>query len=303
MKSTIVGKSFVTAPDDITTLTRGQVCLIDQNGEAAEFGAKMVQFVVGLGDGQVKRGVWLNPKNMSVVVEPYKAPAAKTIEFENLVASRGVGYYGTDAEFIISVKPLNSFGGYPLEVYNASVTMLDGAETSADILTRLNEEVKKVVAKINARFGAGTITATDISDGAIEFTGKDGFEFYVTTDGILRGVKTETLDDLAVGTYDQVSALEKEYDVAASGYNPNYMQYDKMYGDIFIAEKGKTYGICTIISAAPHTHPLHIHTEGLDVTQFVAIEGGSADAVKTALDALLVEAAAGEGEESEVSEE
>ena len=180
---------------------------------------------------------------------------------------------GTDAEIIISIKPLNSFGGYPLEVYNASVTMLDTTETSSAILTRLNAEIKKVVAKINARFGANTITATELTTNEVTFTGKAGVEFYVTTDGILRGTKAET--------------LEKEYDVATSGYNPNYLEHEKMYGDIFIAEKGKTYGVCTVVSAAPHTHPFHMHTEGLDVTQFVAIEGTTAAAVKEALDALV----------------
>lgn len=287
MKSAIVGKSFVTSVTDITTLTRGQVALVDQTGAIATAGAKMVQFVVGLGDGQVKRGVWLNPKNMSVVAEAYAAPVPKTVVFTNLVANRGIGYQGTDAEIIISIKPLNSFGGYPLEVYNASVTMLDSAETSSAILTRLNDEIKKVVAKINARFGANTITATELTTNTVTFTGKAGVEFYVTTDGILRGTKTETLAKLPVGTYEQVSALEKEYDVAASGYNPNYLEYEKMYGDIFIAEKGKTYGVCTVVSAAPHTHPFHMHTEGLDVTQFVAIEGTTAAAVKEALDALV----------------
>lgn len=55
----------------------------------------------------------------------------------------------------------------------------------------------------------------------------------MTFDGILRATLEEgTENQTPVGTYDQVAKLEKEADVAGVGYNPNFKEYDRVYGDI-----------------------------------------------------------------------
>ena len=143
--------------------------------------------------------------------EKYLAPAGKTYKFTNLVANRGIGYQGFDAEVIISCKPINSFGGYPLEVYNASVTINGIDEASSDIIARLKVEVEKTLTKINARFGDDSITIDDFTEANVTFTGAAGFEYYVTFDGILRATLEEgTENQTPVGTYDQVLNLRKK---------------------------------------------------------------------------------------------
>lgn len=280
MKSVLVAKEFLTTLGEgktLADLTKGQLVLVDSaNNVLASANAapkdKMVQFVLGLGEGHVKRGIWLNPNNISQHDEAPVAAGVSKYEFTNLTASRGIGYHGFDAEIVISCKPYNSFGGYPLEVYTASVTMEDITEDSASILTRMNNELAKVIKHINKRFGANSLKEAQIADGKLTIEGKAGFEFVVTLDGILKGDLTYTAGDLAVGQYDQVIALEKETAVASDGYNPNYDEYDKMYGDIFLAEKGKTYHTYVYKSVADFTHPFKMQTDGLIVTQFIMIE-------------------------------
>lgn len=280
MKSVLVANDFLTtlANNDLAKLTRGQMVLVNSAGKVVAAAGDitdgcMVQFVLGLGDGKVKRGVWINPKTAKQVKEAYTAAAGKTYKFANLVANRGIGYNGFDAEVVISVKPLNSFGGYPLEVYVASVTMENIEESSTDIIARLKTEVTKTLAKINARFGTDSITMDDFQEASVTFTGKAGFEYYVTFDGILKGTLTEgTQNQTPVGTYEQVFKLEKECDVANLGFNPTFKDYQEVYGDIFTATKGVNYDTYVITSCTDHTHPFHMHTEGLDVIQYIAFD-------------------------------
>lgn len=287
MKSVLVANDFLTtlANNDVSKLTRGQMVLVNSAGKVVAAAGditsdKMVQFVLGLGDGKVKRGVWINPKSARQHNEDYSAPQGKTYKFTNLVADCGIGYNGFDAEVVISMKPLNSFGGYPLEVYVASVTMNGIDETSESIITRLKTEVEKTLAVINSRFGTDSITIDDFTEESVTFTGKAGFQYYVRFDGILRATMEEGTENLTpVGTYDQVFALEKEAAVANHGYNPNYEEYEQMYGDIFTAIKSTTYNTYVITSAADPTHPFGIHTEGLNVTQFIAMDSTKSTAI------------------------
>lgn len=289
MKSVLVATGWMESTGTgMVALGKGDLTAIDENGVKPVAGkSKFIQFVVGLGDG-IKRGLMLNLKDLKKTLTIYKEPSSKVYKFTNLVAQRTIVNQGTDAEFIISVKPLNSFGGYPLEVYNASVTMLGTEETSTELLTRLNTELKKVIAKINDRFGVDTITATELTGGAVTFTGKMGFEFYVNCDGILKGTKVEEGGEIGCGTYEQIAAMEKEAEVASQGYNPNFENTEKVYGDIFLADKNLTYDQLVLTSSVPHTHPFHIQSEGLDVTQIIAMDEGSyISQINTFIDALL----------------
>lgn len=287
MKSVLVAKEFLTALGEgktLADLTRGQLVLVDSAGNVLASAKnapkdKMVQFVLGLGDGKVKHGAWLNPNNLRQHDEAPIAAGVRKYEFTDLMASRGIGYHGFDAEVVISCKPYNSFGGYPLEVYTASVTMEDITEDSASILARLNVELAKVIKRINKRFGLGSLKDAQIAESKLVLEGKAGFEFFVTLDGILKGNVTLTAGELPVGQYDQVLALEKEAAVAADGYNLNYEEYEEMYGDIFLAEKGKAYHTYVYNSVADFTHPFKMQTDGLIVTQFVMIEAKN-DALK-----------------------
>lgn len=293
MKSVLVAKKFVPAQaytdaEKFTlsevTLERGDLVLVNSVGHvltSAKDAAKdqMVQFVLCLGDGKFKHGAWLNPNDLRQHYEAPIAAGVRKYEFTDLMASRGIGYHGFDAEVVISCKPYNSFGGYPLEVYTASVTMEDITEDSASILARLNVELAKVIKRINKRFGLGSLKDAQIAEGKLVLEGKAGFEFFVTLDGILKGNVTLTAGELPVGQYDQVLALEKEAAVAADGYNPNYEEYEEMYGDIFLAEKDKTYHTYVYNSVADFTHPFKMQTDGLIVTQFVMIENEN-DALK-----------------------
>ena len=294
MKSILVANDFLTSlsNNDVSKLTRGQLVLLNSAGKVVASAGDItqdqtVQFVLGLGNGLVKRGVVINPKWSAQHKEAYLAPVGKTYEFTDLVANRGIGYQGFDAEVVISTKPLNSFGGYPLEVYVASVTMNGIDESNADIIARLKTEVQKKLAIINSRFGADSITIDDFTETSVTFTGKAGFEYYVKFDGILRATVVEgTENQSPVGTYEQVLALEKEADVAGIGYNPNFEEYEKMYGDIFTAVQGTTYDTYVITSRADYTHPFNLNTEGLMVTQFIAFDSSKSSG-KSSLETVL----------------
>ena len=132
-----------------------------------------------------------------------------------------------------------------------------------------------------------SITIDDFTEASVTFTGAAGFEYYVTFDGILRATLEEgTENQTPVGTYDQVAKLEKEADVAGVGYNPNFKEYDRVYGDIFTATEGVMYDTYVITSRADFTHPFNLHTEGLQVTQFIAIDNTKTSAI-TALEGVL----------------
>lgn len=276
MKSVLVANSFVTNKT-VATLAKGELMLVDSKGTAlsAMPTAGMVQFVLGLGDGAVKRGVWINAANFEAATDAYKAEGTFSYKLDNLKLAPALMHNGTDAEIVFHVKPLNSFGGYPLETYVASTTIESEDDTIDSVLTRLQTEVNAVVKRINTRFGAGSINAIALSKTSTTISSANaGFEFRVTLDGILKGTVTPTVPEgvpAAVGTYKQVAAAEREAAVAAQGFNPNYERYEKMYGDIFLAEKGKTYTMFAVTSRADFTHPFKMHTDGMIVTQHIAI--------------------------------
>ena len=273
MKSVLVANSFVTNRT-VATLEKGELMLVDSKGAVLEAmpATGMVQFILGLGDGKVKRGVWINAANFEAATDAYKAEGTFSYQLSNLTLAPALMYNGTDAEIVFHVKPLNSFGGYPLETYVASTTIESEDDTIDTVLTRLQTEVNAVVKRINTRFGAGSINAVTLSKASTTIESANaGFEFRVTLDGILKGTITPTLPALAVGTYEQVAVAEREAAVAAHGFNPNYERYEKMYGDIFLAEKGKEYTMFAITSKADFTHPFKMHTDGMIVTQHIAI--------------------------------
>lgn len=273
MKSVLVANSFVTNKT-VATLAKGELMLVDSKGAvvSAKPTSGMVQFVLGLGDGKVKRGVWINAANFEAATDAYKAKGTFSYKLDGLKLAPALMYNGTDAEIVFHVKPLNSFGGYPLETYVASTTIESEEDTIDTVLTRLQTEVNAVVKRINTRFGAGSINDVTLSKTSTTISSANaGFEFRITLDGILKGTVTPTIPASAVGTYEQVAAAEREAAVAAQGFNPNYERYEKMYGDIFLAEKGKTYTMFAVTSKADFTHPFKMHTDGLIVTQHIAI--------------------------------
>lgn len=275
MKSVLVANSFV-INKTVSTLAKGELMLVDSKGAAVTDTMPttgMIQFVLGLGDGTVKRGVWINAANFKAATDAYKAEGTFSYALEDLKLAPALMYNGTDAEIVFHVKPLNSFGGYPLETYVASTTIESEDDTIDTVLARLQTEVDAVVNRINTRFGAGSINKVTLSKTSTTIASdKAGFEFRVTLDGILKGTIEATVPDaLAVGTYKQVAAAEREAAVAAQGFNQNYERYEKMYGDIFLAEKGKTYTMFAVTSQADFTHPFKMHTDGLIVTQHIAV--------------------------------
>lgn len=274
MKSVLVANEFLKA-GKIAELGKGQLMLVDSKGTTlAEMPTTgMVQFVLGLGDGKVKRGVWINAANFTAVKDGPTAEGTFSYALSGLKLAPALMYNGTDAEIVFHVKPLNSFGGYPLETYVASTSIESEDDTIDTVLDRLQTEVDAVVNRINTRFGAGSINKVTLSKTSTTIaSAKAGFEFRVTLDGILKGTIAATVPEaFAVGTYKQVAAAEREAAVAAQGFNPNYERYEKMYGDIFLAEKGKTYTMFAVTSQADFTHPFKMHTDGLIVTQHIAI--------------------------------
>ena len=85
MKSVLVANSFVTNKT-VATLAKGELMLVDSKGAAvkAKPTSGMVQFVLGLGDSKVKRGVWLNAANFEAATDSYNAEGTFSYKLSDL---------------------------------------------------------------------------------------------------------------------------------------------------------------------------------------------------------------------------
>ena len=282
MNSVIAGSSFVTS-GEVNSLAKGAIALRRSDGKLVTAAADvtkghMYQFVVGLGNGNVKEGVWLNPIRSTLHKAAYKAPAAKTITFSDVAIT----------------IPKNSFMADKSLVSTAIISLAPG-ETEVQAKARIKTELDKLISRLNNIYGDGSLTATPADgttiDDSLVITGKAGFWFEVGLEGLISGTKTDNAADIiGNGTPAFVSALEKNEDVAKVGYNPNFIQAYTPYGDIFTTDMSKTYNTYVIHSRSERNHVFDINTIGMEVVQYIAFDStGTAttlEAVLAAFDSL-----------------
>lgn len=295
MNSVIAGSSFVTS-GEVNSLAKGAIALRRSDGKLVTAAADvtkghMYQFVVGLGNGNVKEGVWLNPIRSTLHKVAYKAPAAKTITFSDVAITIGDAYVGCEIAIVITTIPKNSFMADKSLVSTAIISLAPG-ETEVQAKARIKTELDKLISRLNNIYGDGSLTATPADgttiDDSLVITGKAGFWFEVGLEGLISGTKTDNgVDIIGNGTSAFVAALEKNEDVSKVGYNPNFIQAYTPYGDIFTTDMSKTYNTYVIHSRSERNHVFDINTLGMEVVQYIAFDStGTAATLEAVLAAF-----------------
>lgn len=270
MNSVIAGTEFVN-PESTKDLTRGQIALVCSDGSIVKADStvkkeSLYKFVVGLGDGHIKEGVWLKPK-VGYKLEDYKAPTEYKIVFATI--NPDLTQIGQEVRVCLTV-PAEPFIGNKVRVYYASTNIKDG-DTKGTVITRLVDDVKRIIKDLNHNLQSKSITFEyDAVNFAFTFKSSN-VTFYANLEGTITSTKTTTGDLFSVGDTESVDKLERSCDVASVGYNPNFIEAYSPYGDIFTAKDSDKYNIYTISSRTDYNHVFNIDTLGMQVTQFVAI--------------------------------
>ena len=192
MNSVIAGSSFVTS-GEVNSLAKGAIALRRSDGKLVTAAADvtkghMYQFVVGLGNGNIKEGVWLNPIRSTLHKAAYKAPAAKTITFSDVAITIGDAYAGCEIAIVITTIPKNSFMADKSLVSTAIISLAPG-ETEVQAKARIKTELDKLISRLNNIYGDGSLTATPADgttiDDSLVITGKAGFWFEVVPKRIM----------------------------------------------------------------------------------------------------------------------
>lgn len=297
MNSVLACTAFVTSATTPDKLTKGQLALYSSDGKIVTAATDIKKesryhFAVGLGNSTYKFGVWINPNRATKYYEAYNAGAAKTISFSNVKVTVGDAYTGCQVAVVITTKPKNSFMADKGLITTAVVDLLPG-ETETAVKARIKAEIDKKIEYLNNLYGDGTLTTTPaagttITD-SLNITGAAGFWFDVDFEFLISGTKT---DNGAVvtptGTQKQVALLEANEDVAAQGYNPNFIKAYDPYGNIFTADVASTYNMYAIHSRGNRNHPFNIDTLGMEVVQYIAFDStGTATTLDAIIDALV----------------
>ena len=229
----------------------------------------MYRFVVGLGDNAYIGGVWLNKADFKAPTTI--TPVAGTAKVLKIATPELIPHtIGADAELHIMVDPKNAFCAEDKRDFVASVVADSTTQTATEITNALIDEAQKVISSVNLLYGVTFTLAT--VDGGYTLTCSDkNLDFNVSVGGCLKAVVTVTTPAvLPQGQGYQIAQMEKDLAVATAGYNPNFEEGDKAYGNIFVADTTKSYYMTTLISSAPHTDQMPLHEKGAYVEQILA---------------------------------
>lgn len=286
MKNLLVTNGTLQA--SLTALTRGDYAIVKADGSIASSlpTTGMYKYVVGLGDGKVIEGLWLNADNHKGVKNNYAPGDVKKIAVfaKDLDATLRV-----DAEIHIQTQPKSALSGLDYQEFVAVVPVVSTTQDLESVKTSLKKQIDSVVSRINAYFPTPVlkVTAGATKDGDVtswldfESLNTD-FNFYVNFGGAISGTTIET-NALTFGTKDEIVALEKEMAVATFGYNPSFEAGDKAYGDVFVAaeiyEKASTvtsgtkaegFHIVVVTSTAPSGESMPLNAGAANVEQWIA---------------------------------
>lgn len=281
MKSLLVTSG--TAGTNLETLARGAWAIVWDTGEVKTSlpDKGMYKYVVGLGDGNVISGLWLNVANKVPVKRDYNAGAVKTVTVTDFAVNTNLT---SEATLHIQTQPKNAFSGNTYQEFVATVPIISTTQTSASVEADMLVQVTELVAEINKYFGKTVISiTTDSPTGIKDLTfaaGDTDFNFYVNFGGAASGKTTET-NTLSFGTQAEVIELEKEMAIATFGYNPNFDAGDNPYGDVLLANEfgASGYDVIVITSTAPATDQMPLHPDGAKVEQWIAVPTGNSTLV------------------------
>lgn len=306
MRSVLSATDFITtAPTGgVAGLNRGELALVNSGNQFVASAADVaksdtLRFVVGLGDGNVKYGVILNPRRMDYNYTAYEAATPTTVVISNVViAAPNAPYFydsGSYACVNINIPPKNWTTNFPMNSVDALVEVKNSTETTAQIKARLEAEIQKQVDAINLFYGLGSITFTGAGTTTWTFTTAlkprpTGAGLAINLEGLVSGDIATTGGSQGHGIGADVLAHEQNEDVANVGFDPNYAWWQSplVYGpDIFTTDAGTNYNQWVIRSRADRTHPFDINTLGMEVWQFIAMATSyTGTDLTTILDAL-----------------
>lgn len=275
MKSLLVANTlYTTAGKKPTEVTKHALAIIDGAtgltvAKVSAVTGTMYRFVVGLGDNTCIEGVWL--KKADFKAPTTVSPVVGTAKVLKIVTPELIPHtIGADAELHIMVDPKNAFCAEDKRDFVASVVADSTTQTATEITNTLIAEAQKVISNINELYGVTFTLAT--VDGGYTLTCSDkNLDFNVSVGGCLKAVVTvATPATLPQGQGYQIAQMEKDLAVATAGYNPNFEEGDKAYGNIFVADTTKGYYIATLVSAVDNTDQMPLHEKGAYVEQVLA---------------------------------
>lgn len=285
----------------------GGLLITPSNAEGTYLKPSVVALDVFLNDLSKKHLGVLNPRKFKVESQAYVAAGNKVIV---------LGYNGTSGNLVCAdpsiATNLNKFGTLTISELTSAGTgyipkwgtayqediYIKAGDTTATIYTRLVAAATKIAAKINAKYGAGTVTFTSsISDSNkyLSFTFANKL-FSATLDGIFDGTSvTVTPTDFSVPIMNGAAVIVKEKEAAVlDGYNP--IQTDKFQtfniANYTIGAIGSTYDCVLIHTTSDSKYESPTFTEGwdLDIEIYCVRAGGDTNGQLGAVAAALVAA-------------
>ena len=292
--------------------TAGQLAVIDTLGGIVKPTATgpyvdpvNVEVFVGTKEGPRQVGI-INPREFSFSSKAHVTPVGRTVR---------VGYNGTDNNIVL-VDPtiatnVTKSGALSIafhdltsnttpswgNLFTADIQIATG-DTTAAILARLVAQATIQVAKINAKYGAGSVTFTsDVASANkyLQFATKAGLDIGVTLDGIFTGtgVKNTVVSITSGTTGAEIRELEKEAAIL-DGYNPTQVdKYQTFDLDNYLAaDTSKNYDSVIVNTTSKKQYSSPGHPKGWDVEIqffFANTTPGTLGAGATAFVAILTE--------------
>lgn len=297
---------------------KGDLALIDSLGVIVKPTATgpyakptILDVFVGLSDGSAKQVGAINPANFTYKVKTYEAAVGKTVR---------VGYTGSTGK-LVCIDPtvasnVTKFGTLTLTYNNLTSASLPGwgdmfqediQIASGDTNTTLYDKVKaaatRIAAKVNTKYGAGTVTYSagspvlNASSSYLQFVFAAGMSFVVTFDGIFDGTPVTVT---AGGSGPFISGMtgvevrDKEIEAAIlDGYNPTQMAKFASFDleNYVQAVVGTNYDAIEISTVLPKEYESPDAPTGWNVsfTLFSITGSGTLGAIGIEIEALLAE--------------
>lgn len=226
--------------------TKGQLALIATDGTLVEAGVAgpydkqtLIELFVGLSDGTSKQIGSINPSNFKYSKLEYAAAVGKTVRVgfdgsaNKLVVvdptiATNIGKYGTLSLIYNDLKSLAipTWG----DTFSMDIQIANG-DTVTTLYAKVVAAATALAAKINAKYGAGTVTYTggvpvlNAASSFLQFAFAAGKLFKVTFDGIFDGTAIKTTVGATSAFVSGLTGAEvREAEIEAAildGYNPN----------------------------------------------------------------------------------
>lgn len=286
------------------TFTAGKLLIVG-NGAIVKTGAVtfakdvVLDILCGIQDGDMKAVGKLNPANFNYTSSAYTAAVLRTqvvgyvdgvsaMKVASTAISTNLGRAGV---LSVTVKDRTSSMEDRIGKVFADDIIIEEGDTRATIIAKLVSVATSIVAKINAKYGAGTLTLTTDSTANSElltFAQGSSANIKINLDGIFDGTgvtttvgkngpSISTSDGLSVRAAEMVSAVK-------DGYNPNQIAMYSMFNldKYLVSNTSLNYDVIQITSQAPRWYEMP--SSGTEwVTDFVLYIPNTTPGTKAAL--------------------